>query len=209
MELHQEKNGRGKIVKKRNFTKLIDVQRGLMEKIEAAHPVKEKENRFYKRMLALLVEVGECANEWRGFKFWSNNQKPRLTVNCHSCDGYGMFDFGDKKEICRYCNGTGNKGYPLLEEYVDGLHFVLELGIILDVLFCFDEIQVYKSDSIEHQFIKLYREVTNLWLDEWFYLEVLNTFIGLGEMLGFTWEQIEAAYLEKNAVNHQRQKDGY
>ncbi|WP_199427089.1 dUTP diphosphatase, partial [Thermaerobacillus caldiproteolyticus] len=26
---------------------------------------------------------------------------------------------------------------------------------------------------------------------------------------GFTWEQIEEAYMKKNAVNHQRQESGY
>jgi dimeric dUTPase (all-alpha-NTP-PPase superfamily) len=192
-----------------NLTKLLETQKQLMDRIEEKHPVQPGENRFYKRLLALLVEVGECANEWRGFKFWSNNQNPKLKVICHSCDGDGIFDFGDTKEICLYCNGTGIQSRPLLEEYVDGLHFVLELAIVLEVEINFDDIKVYKSDSIEHQFIKLYREVTNMWIEREFLLELLNTYVGLGEMLGFTWEQIEQAYFDKNAVNHQRQEDGY
>jgi dimeric dUTPase (all-alpha-NTP-PPase superfamily) len=192
-----------------NLTRLFETQKQLMQRIEENHPAQQGENRFYKRLLALLVEVGECANEWRGFKFWSNNQKPRLEIKCQACDGAGLFDFGDKQELCAYCSGTGIQSKPLLEEYVDGLHFVLELAIVLEVVLNFDDIRVYKSDSIEHQFIKLYREITNLWIEHEFYLELLNTYIGLGEMLGFAWEQIEHAYLEKNAVNHQRQEDGY
>jgi dimeric dUTPase (all-alpha-NTP-PPase superfamily) len=45
--------------------------------------------------------------------------------------------------------------------------------------------------------------------DDIYYHELLASFIVLGEMLGFTWEQIEKAYLRKNAVNHQRQESGY
>ncbi|WP_201319083.1 dUTP diphosphatase [Paenibacillus sp. EPM92] len=29
-------------------------------------------------VLALQVEIAELANEWRGFKHWSNRQKPRM-----------------------------------------------------------------------------------------------------------------------------------
>jgi dimeric dUTPase (all-alpha-NTP-PPase superfamily) len=34
-------------------------------------------------------------------------------------------------------------------------------------------------------------------------------YLNLGEMLGFTEEQIEQAYFEKNKINHQRQEVGY
>lgn len=37
----------------------------------------------------------------------------------------------------------------------------------------------------------------------------LELYIGLGEMLGFTWDQIEEAYYAKNKVNHERQNTGY
>ncbi len=32
---------------------------------------------------------------------------------------------------------------------------------------------------------------------------------GLGKQLGFTFDQIEAEYLRKNALNHHRQECGY
>jgi dimeric dUTPase (all-alpha-NTP-PPase superfamily) len=34
-------------------------------------------------------------------------------------------------------------------------------------------------------------------------------FFGLGEMLGFTWDEIEQAYFAKNKINHVRQETGY
>lgn len=189
--------------------KLFQTQKVLMDRIEQKHPIQMGENRFLKRLLALLVEAGELANEWRGFKFWSTNQEPRVIEKCRICDGNGLFDYGDKQELCGYCNATGIESWPLLEEYVDGLHFVLELAIVLEVKINFEDIRIYKSNSIEHQFIKLYREITNIWIEREFFLEVLNTYIGLGELLGFTWEEIKQAYFDKNAVNHQRQEDGY
>lgn len=176
-----------------NFTKLFEIQKNLMDRIEKEHPPLPNEDRFQKRLVGLLTEVGECANEWRGFKFWSYNQLPHTSAVRVPC----MMD--EDKEFYN----------PLLEEYVDGLHFVLEVGIILNVTFYADEIEVYKANSIEYQFLKVYREITNVWMDEVFYLELLNAYVGLGEMLGFTWEEVEIAYLEKNKVNHQRQEQGY
>lgn len=41
------------------------------------------------------------------------------------------------------------------------------------------------------------------------FLDLCVSFFILGERLGFKWEQIEAAYMDKNAVNHQRQQEGY
>lgn len=41
------------------------------------------------------------------------------------------------------------------------------------------------------------------------YVVVFNNFLSLGEMLGFTWEEIEQAYYDKNKINHQRQENGY
>ncbi|KFZ32146.1 dUTPase, partial [Anoxybacillus flavithermus] len=41
------------------------------------------------------------------------------------------------------------------------------------------------------------------------YIDMFGKFLGLGEMLGFTWEQVEEAYMKKNAENHSRQERGY
>ncbi|MBS4207893.1 dUTP diphosphatase [Bacillus sp. FJAT-50079] len=38
---------------------------------------------------------------------------------------------------------------------------------------------------------------------------MINGFIVLGEKLGFTWEQIEQAYISKNEVSHARLTEEY
>ncbi|MBM7607553.1 dimeric dUTPase (all-alpha-NTP-PPase superfamily) [Lysinibacillus composti] len=60
-----------------NLTKLFEIQAGLDYHITKEHPEQNDENRLSKKVLALQVELGECANEWRGFKFWSNDQVAR------------------------------------------------------------------------------------------------------------------------------------
>jgi dimeric dUTPase (all-alpha-NTP-PPase superfamily) len=173
-----------------NLEKLFQMQKVLRDRIAYNEP-----DRFNKLVLALLVELGECANEWRGFKFWSVNQLPHASA----VRVPAMMD--EDKEFYN----------PLLEEYVDGLHFVLELGIELNIkleMFRWD-MEIY--DDINIQFIWISNSVTKLFIypEEDTYHLLLCEFIGLGKMLGFTWEEIEQAYFEKNKINHQRQEVGY
>jgi dimeric dUTPase (all-alpha-NTP-PPase superfamily) len=134
-----------------DLTKLYETQKILRDRINYNEP-----DRLNKLILALLVELGECANEWRGFKFWSKNQEPRLEVKCHACDGTGYFYTGYDKEECMYCGCSGSEGKPLLEEYVDGLHFVLELGIELGITPIVCDLYIKTSD-INEQFIEIFR----------------------------------------------------
>ena len=52
---------------------LFTIQQDLDTRIEEniALPTKDL---YQKRVLALLVEIGECANEWQGFKYWKQNK---------------------------------------------------------------------------------------------------------------------------------------
>jgi len=205
-----------------NLAKLFEMQRQLDERIEQKHPRQEGEDRLAKKILALMVELGELANEWRGFKFWSNDQNPRTTkiVRCHACGGQGFFlGFENSQEDCMYCEGTGiqEETNPLLEEYVDCLHFILSIGLELgiteihnlssdkgaDLLFMFMEVNESSIILIQYAIDgnDAYSSIA--------YIDMFEKFLGLGEMLGFTWEQIEEAYLRKNAVNHERQNNNY
>ena len=53
-----------------DLTELFPLQAGLDEEIHALHHV-DYPSTFHRRILALLVELGEFANETRCFKFWS------------------------------------------------------------------------------------------------------------------------------------------
>lgn len=183
-----------------NLKKLFETQKVLRDRINYNEP-----DRFNKLILALQVEIGECANEWRGFKFWSKDQEPRtykLEYNPIT---------GDPLQGYRSINYNKN---PLLEEYVDGLHFVMDIGLergFTNRDFQDHNIKTHTYDDITAQFIWISHSVTEVYksLDEDEYEILVCEYLALGKMLGFTWEQIEQAYFKKNQINHRRQDNGY
>lgn len=148
-----------------------------------------------KKILALFVELGECANEYREWKFWSNDQVPRNScVHCR---------LSSLEHICKN---------PLLEEYVDSLHFVLSIGN--DIKLIPNGVQVGNcigtedvTDCFNDTFISLADFMAEGSQSR--YLNLLAQFLLLGKVIGFTWDQIAAAYMEKNRINHERQANGY
>src|SRR5699024_5876901 len=92
-----------KEVIKFDWTKLFNMQAKLDQYIAENHNLTKKDNLVSKRYLALLVELGELANETRCFKFWSTKAPSHNDV--------------------------------ILEEYVDGVHFILSLVLDLDFRF--------------------------------------------------------------------------
>lgn len=189
---------------------LFEIQRKLDQRIEQEHPREPGEDRLPKKILALLVELGELANEARFFKFWSHDQKPRRVIYdiCKYCEGRKTLEF--QNETCWYCNGTGLQVIkkPLLEEYVDGLHFLLSIGLE-EGIGVLDEIEISKSDNLTFQFLELFDAISNLPYYFGEYPYIFGLYLGLGEMLGFTWEEIEEAYRQKNRENFRRQDEGY
>lgn len=196
-----------------NLEKLFQMQRQLDERILDEHPeIKDKNNLDWK-ILALQVELGECANEWRGFKKWSKDQEPRtheIVVQCDICQEWTDYPH----EV----DGITENRNPLLEEYVDCLHFILSIGLELGINGPY-VIGNYTAPNVTRQFNFVFHDASKL--DEAIsddhpeedvleiYDELVRGFLGLGEMLGFSRDQIEQAYFDKNEINHQRQEAGY
>ncbi|MBD1380068.1 dUTP diphosphatase [Metabacillus arenae] len=161
-----------------NLTRLFDMQETLDRKIEEQHHLGNEEL-IEKKTLALLVELGELANETRCFKFWSLKPASDPSV--------------------------------ILEEYVDGIHFILSLGIELKLQNHVKVERLIIDTALTEQFLAVYTAIDQFKQDysKLRYLILFNEYINLGEQLGFTTEQIEEAYMKKNQVNHERQEQGY
>lgn len=163
-----------------NLQPLFETQKKLMDRIGYNEP-----DRFEKTITALLVELAELANEVRFFKYWSTNQKPTNKV---------------------------------LEEYVDGLHFGLQFGLeltggIITLDTHVEMINGYNTyygeeETMEETFKSCFIYAAGLYEDDYYY-PFMYHYLRLGSLLGFTWEQIEQAYMDKNKVNHERQNNGY
>ncbi|WP_057911828.1 dUTP diphosphatase [Peribacillus muralis] len=161
-----------------NIVKLLDMQAALDEHIQAKHDL-GAENLVERKILALLVELGELANETRCFKFWS-------------------------------LKGPAEKE-TVLAEYVDGIHFILSLGIDLGFVPEIQAVRKKQETDLTTQFIAIYGYISEfrIVLNEAAFQKVFREYLYLGEMLGFSAVDVEQAYVSKNEVNYERQKQGY
>ena len=134
---------------------------------------------FKEKGLALMVELAELANETRCFKFWSTKGPSARSV--------------------------------ILEEYVDSIHFILSLGLLMGYT------KLEKWPVIQEK-----RNLTEIFLltqdyiltfihqpSEDRYLMIWQCYSLLAYNLGFTFEDVVAAYIEKNEENYNRQHSGY
>lgn len=98
----------------------------------------------------------------------------------------------------------------VLEEFVDCLHFILSIGIdmeVEDIIIGTEGKPQSKVAAFQEVFLSITKLVNNH--DRESYTYVFNSLVSLGEVLGFKWEEIVETYLYKNRVNHQRQIEGY
>lgn len=98
----------------------------------------------------------------------------------------------------------------MLEEFSDGIHFLLTIGLALGspkVEFYDQEIKV----SLTELFLNVYNDANTVRQTNstFVYLRMYNTFMLIGKALGFSEQEVYESYLKKNAINHKRQDDGY
>lgn len=162
-----------------NTKTLFKMQKALDSHIESQHKL-ENDDLFDRKVLALLVEIGELANETRCFKFWS--VKP-----------------SSEKDV-------------VLEEFVDGVHFILSLGIECG----YEDIEYITSDrttvtDTSNQFLAVYESVQKFRdsRSKEDYVQLFGSYMRLAELLELHEDQIEQAYIQKNEVNYDRQRKGY
>lgn len=170
-----------------DFTLLLNYQKVLDQRIIEKHKLQDQ-FLLEGKILALNVEIGELANETRCFKFWSVKPPSPKAV--------------------------------ILEEFVDGIHFLLSIALDIQdrITFPHSDIKaVLTADNLTDQFNEVYAAIARfnklafcsaVSLESEF-AEIWCLYLGLGELLGFSQEEIEEYYVYKNHKNHERQENNY
>ncbi|MBA2173380.1 dUTP diphosphatase [Halobacillus locisalis] len=97
----------------------------------------------------------------------------------------------------------------IVEEYVDGLHFLLSLG--LDIQIRYQPQKVERYGSITEGFLATYAAADDFRKvpERDAYQQLFTSFLKLGETIGLDENEIMEAYYSKNEVNYKRQEEGY
>ena len=159
------------------LTDLYKKQKELDLEIANNHHVTYEETKE-KRLLALLVELGELANATRAFKFWS-------------------FKPSESKE-------------RVLDEFADGLHFLLSLGLAYDYVLDSIDVQDNELDTVDafnDSYVKIADFSAKRTLKS--YILAFEAYLRILFKLGFSWEEADKAYYLKLQENHHRQETNY
>ncbi|MCQ2792491.1 MAG: dUTP diphosphatase [Bacilli bacterium] len=161
-----------------NLSKLYPLQAKLDQDIAKRHHITYQQT-FYKRLLALIVELGEFANETRAFKYWSYKKSSPKNV--------------------------------ILEEYADGLHFILSLGIYLKTKKMVYTIKEDKKIDLTKAILISYEEAIKLkdHYNQKQYEKAMNAYLNLISYLHYQPSEVIKAYLSKLEVNYSRQINHY
>ncbi|WP_152654814.1 dUTP diphosphatase [Oceanobacillus sp. CFH 90083] len=161
-----------------DWNQLFDMQKELDTYIENNHDLSDV-NLFHEKQLALLVELGELANETKCFKFWST--KPRNSQ---------QVILEEYVDVLHFLMSIGiEKDYIYQEEEKKQEALLTESECFYQV---YQRAIAYREDPKNEN-----------------YQQLFSRFLYLGNQLGFTDKDIQQAYWEKNQINYQRQDQGY
>lgn len=145
-----------------------------------------KEYPLQSMQLALLVEVGELANEWQGFKHWKKHKeidREKLLEEFADCFSFALSLEGHLHELD--------------SDFIEQIDAVIDLCDSIS-----DKPDIVPDDEIIYAFNDTFLHISRQ-------DEVLQHILLLGRFLNITLDEMQEAYLKKNKVNWQRQKEGY
>ncbi|HPS18980.1 MAG TPA: dUTP diphosphatase [Bacilli bacterium] len=109
-----------------------------------------------------------------------------------------------------WSNKNGESRERILDEYADGLHFFLSLGIDINSKKACYNLTKHK-DNLSEQFLLIYQNISRFMKksDDLSYQRAFQSFLNLIPLLGFRFSTIEKAYFKKLGENYQRQAHNY
>lgn len=98
----------------------------------------------------------------------------------------------------------------ILEEYIDGIHFLISLGNNIDYDFKKHKV-VLEEQNIIHNYLELISNLSDFIKNRDYtnYQILLNSFLSISKNLNFSEEEILESYNIKNKENFARQNNGY
>lgn len=110
-----------------------------------------------------------------------------------------------------WSNKTPAPKETILEEYVDGIHFILSLGLELGITEVSAPHHLQFEGSAVDAFQEVYHAIDVLGANQTLnsFKALLEKYLQLGIAIDLSIEDIQMAYLKKNEVNHERQDKGY
>ena len=120
-------------------------------------------------------------------------------------------EFANTTRCFKYWSNKGAESKDVvLDEYADGLHFFLSLGIIIGSPKM--DYEITKPDNdLSDQFLKLYKEIA-IFKDEPTednFEQAFSTFFNILPLIGYTYKDLEEAYYKKLGTNYVRQETNY
>ncbi|MED3439250.1 dUTP diphosphatase [Bacillus subtilis] len=222
-----------------NLEKMFEMQKALDERIIKEKGLEGQDllpNTYVAldTELAEFANEGRWFKHWSK----NQKPRMKIEHFCPTCDGTGDENYqmnldsllegrgAEPYSKCQDCNGSGKIGEsnPLLTEFVDCLHFFLSIAINKgweDATSIPEEaFSEMRKNGFEGGLSGVFLEMKWMLLNSYMtkdkrhkktsFTVAWGLFLSIGTIgFGFTLEQIEAAYMEKNAVNHQRQQEGY
>src|SRR4051812_4620250 len=168
-----------------NVKKLCEMQKVLDDRIIKEHQLEEKDIEENK-ILALLVEISELANETRCFKHWSKKGPSEESLL--------LEEFVDSLHF--FLSIANHHQYDVDRLYSQYLS---------------DFNPNKHSDTLVKAFKDIMTKILKMEVnpDRYHYIDAFSAYLNIGKLLGFNWDQIEQAYVRKNEINHHRQDSGY
>ncbi len=120
-------------------------------------------------------------------------------------------EFANATRTFKYWSNKGPESKErVLDEFADGLHFLLSLGI--DQNYIVDEIEVFDDEmSLTDNLLKTY-ELTSIFYQsqtESNYILAFKSYLRALFKLGYSWLEAKEAYYLKLKENHVRQETNY
>lgn len=163
----------------KQFSTIIKLQNQLDNKIIVNHGLSDDKT-LTARFLALLVELGEFANEQRCFKYWStkSSSKKSIMLEEYIDSLHFILSIGTSLKI-----NFENFNFLEKRDYQD-----LNLAFIA----LFSAVTTFFKTKSTNDFF-----------------ELLNIYFTIGKVCKFSSEDILTCYIYKNEINHLRQSQNY